>query len=121
MESGPVRSPAASTARKSFTPRPTSPTPASKWSARRPWSARRTSPTPGLTENIELNVQITGAPVNVLQEWYEEHWDAAEDVTAEILRVIERHTREHTPFEVYAKALHELHRQRSASIRCRTI
>jgi Helicase conserved C-terminal domain/PLD-like domain len=70
---------------------------------------------PGLTENIELNVQITGAPVNVLQEWYEEHWDAAEDVTAEILRIIERHTREHTPFEVYAKALHELHRRQEMS------
>jgi phosphatidylserine/phosphatidylglycerophosphate/cardiolipin synthase-like enzyme len=27
---------------------------------------------PGLTENIELNVQITGQPVSVLQEWYEE-------------------------------------------------
>jgi len=64
---------------------------------------------PGLTENIELNVQITGRPVNVLQEWYEEHWNTAEDVTPEILRVIERHTREYTPFEVYAKALHELH------------
>jgi HKD family nuclease len=66
---------------------------------------------PGLTENIELNVQITGRPVTVLQEWYEEHWNAAEDVTPEILRVIERHTREYTPFEVYAKALHELHRR----------
>ena len=66
---------------------------------------------PGLTENIELNVQITGRPVNVLQEWYEEHWNAAEDVTPEILRVIERHTRDYTPFEVYAKALHELHRR----------
>src|SRR6266446_2288650 len=63
---------------------------------------------PGLTENIELYVQITGRPVSVLQEWYEEHWNNAEDVTAEILRVIERHTREYTPFEVYAKALHEL-------------
>src|SRR5947209_12302687 len=62
---------------------------------------------PGLTENIELNVQITGRPVTVLQEWYEEHWNAAEDVTPEILRVIERHTREYTPFEVYAKALYE--------------
>ncbi len=70
---------------------------------------------PGLTENIELNVQITGAPVTVLQEWYEEHWDAAEDVTAEILRVIERHTRAYTPFEVYAKALHELHRRQEMS------
>jgi len=62
---------------------------------------------PGLTENIELNVQITGGPVTVLQEWYEEHWNDAEDVTADIVRVIERHVREYTPFEVYAKALQE--------------
>jgi superfamily II DNA or RNA helicase len=65
---------------------------------------------PGITENIELNVQITGAPVNVLQEWYEEHWNAAEDVTPEILRVIERHVREYAPFQVYAKALQEFFR-----------
>src|ERR1700719_2147806 len=39
---------------------------------------------PGLTENIELNIQITGRPVNVLQEWYEEHWNNAEDVTPDI-------------------------------------
>jgi superfamily II DNA or RNA helicase len=62
---------------------------------------------PGLTENVELNVQISGTPVAVLQEWYEQHWDAAEDVTPEILRVIERHVREYSPFEVYAKALQE--------------
>src|SRR5262249_29388085 len=61
--------------------------------------------------NIELNVRITGTPVPDLQKWYEEHWDDAEDVTPEILRVLERHTREYTPFEVYAKALHELHRR----------
>ena len=65
---------------------------------------------PGLTENIELNVQITGQPVAVLQEWYEEHWDRAEDVSAEILRIIERHTREYLPFDVYTKALHEYFR-----------
>ncbi len=62
---------------------------------------------PGITENIELNVQITGRPVSVLQEWYEEHWRNAEDVTPEILRVIERHIREHSPFVVYAKSLQE--------------
>jgi hypothetical protein len=66
---------------------------------------------PGLTENIELNVQITGRPVTVLQEWYEEHWDKAENVTAEILQVIERHIRDYSPFEVYAGALHELFRR----------
>jgi len=65
---------------------------------------------PGLTENIELNVQITGQPVSVLQEWYEEHWNGAEDVTPEILRTIERHTREYTPFQVYAKSLQEFFR-----------
>ena len=65
---------------------------------------------PGLVENVELNVQITGRPVTVLQEWYEEHWNAAEDVTPEILRVIERHVREYTPFEVYAKSLQEFFR-----------
>lgn len=65
---------------------------------------------PGLTENIELNVQITGQPVAVLQEWYEEHWAEAEDVTAEILTTIERHTREYLPFDIYAKALHEFFR-----------
>lgn len=63
---------------------------------------------PGLTENIELNVQITGRPVAVLQEWYEELWNEAEDVTPEILRTIERHVREYSPFEVYSKALEQL-------------
>lgn len=62
---------------------------------------------PGLHENIELNVQITGQPVAVLQEWYEQHWNEAEDVTPEILRTIERHTRMYSPFDVYAKALQE--------------
>src|SRR5204863_3698315 len=63
---------------------------------------------PGITENVELNVQITGAPVTVLQEWFEKHWNEAEDVTPEILRVIERHVREYSPLEVYAKSLYEL-------------
>lgn len=65
---------------------------------------------PGLTQNIELNVQITGTPVAVLQEWYEQHWDAAEDVTEEMLKVIERHVHEYTPFQVYAKSLYEFFR-----------
>src|ERR1700693_5948400 len=56
---------------------------------------------PGLTENVELNVQITGQPVTVMQEWYEEHWADAEDVSAEILTTIERHTGDYVPFAVY--------------------
>lgn len=61
----------------------------------------------GVTSNVELNVQLR-REVELLQEWYERHWDQAEDVTAGILRVIERHTREYSPFDVYALALHEL-------------
>ena len=65
---------------------------------------------PGLTENVELNVQITGRQVSALQEWYERYWNAAEDVTPDILRTIERHVREYSPFDVYAKALQEFFR-----------
>ncbi len=65
---------------------------------------------PGITENIELNVQITGSPVRVLQEWYEEHWKAAEPISPEILRTIERHIREYSPFDAYTKALYEFFR-----------
>lgn len=60
---------------------------------------------PGLTQNIELNVQITGTPVAVLQEWYEEHWDEAEDVSLDILKVVERHTHNYQPLDVYARSL----------------
>ena len=63
---------------------------------------------PGLTKNIELNVQITGSPVRVLQEWYEDHWDKAEDVTPELLRTVERHVAEYSPLEVYAQSLRHL-------------
>ena len=70
---------------------------------------------PGLTQNIELNVQITGQPVTVLQEWYEEHWEDAEDVTLDMLRTIERHIQTHTPFDIYAHSLRELFRDREYS------
>jgi len=65
---------------------------------------------PGLTQNIELNVQVVGPPVHSLQEWYEQHWKEAEDVTPQILTTLERQVAEYTPFEVYAKALHEFFR-----------
>jgi superfamily II DNA or RNA helicase len=64
---------------------------------------------PGLTENVELNVQLK-AEVEILQEWYERHWNEAEDITPEILTLIERHTFPYRPFDVYAKALQEFFR-----------
>ena len=48
---------------------------------------------PGLTKNVELNVQLR-REVEILQEWFERHWKEAEDISDEVLKVIERHTRE---------------------------
>lgn len=64
---------------------------------------------PGLTENVELNIQIR-REVDVLQQWYERYWNEAQPVSEDILKVIERHTQEYSPFEVYAKALQEYFR-----------
>ena len=57
---------------------------------------------PGLTENIELNVQIKHE-IEILQKWFEEHWKEAEDVTPDMLKTVERHVREYSPFDVYTK------------------
>ena len=42
-----------------------------------------------------------------LQGWFEAYWGRAEDVTGDVLRAIERHTERFTPFDVYARGLHE--------------
>lgn len=66
---------------------------------------------PGLTENVELNIQVqSGREVAQLQEWFEQHWEDAKNVTDDVLTIISRHTRPYTPFDVYTKALHEFFR-----------
>ncbi len=66
---------------------------------------------PGLTQNVELNIQIqSGREVAQLQNWFEAHWAEAEAVNDEVLRVASHHIHAYTPFEVYAKALHEYFR-----------
>jgi superfamily II DNA or RNA helicase/HKD family nuclease len=71
----------------------------------------------GLSSNIELNVQIdSSAEVKILQKWYEKHWDEAVDVSVDILKVIERHLYEFTPFDVYAKSLQEYFRGHEETI-----
>jgi SNF2 family DNA or RNA helicase len=59
---------------------------------------------PGLTGNVELNVQLR-REVEELQQWFDAHWNEAEDASAEVLKVMERQTRNYLPFEVYAKSL----------------
>jgi superfamily II DNA or RNA helicase len=59
---------------------------------------------PGLHQNVELNVHLQ-REVDKLQAWFETHWNEAEEVSAEILKVIEKHTREYSPFDVYARSM----------------
>ena len=66
---------------------------------------------PGLTTNIELNVQVQSArEVAQLQEWFETHWNDASDVTEDVIETIARQTHLYTPFDVYTKALQEFFR-----------
>ena len=66
---------------------------------------------PGLTKNIELNVQIQSArEVTQLREWFDRHWTEAKPVTEAVIETISRHTHLHSPFEVYAKALQQFFR-----------
>lgn len=63
---------------------------------------------PGLTNNVELNVQVQSArEVAQLQEWFEVHWDEATQVNEAVIGTISRHTHPYSPFDVYAKALQE--------------
>jgi hypothetical protein len=66
---------------------------------------------PGLSQKIELNVQIQSArEVAQLQEWFESHWNEAKPATDVVVATIERHTRAYSPFEIYGKALQEYFR-----------
>ena len=66
---------------------------------------------PGLTKNVELNIQVQSArEVAQLQEWFEEYWDKAQEVTDAIIETVSRQTQLYTPFDVYGKALQEFFR-----------
>lgn len=66
---------------------------------------------PGLEQNVELNVQLR-QDVEKLQDWFEQHWEDAEDVSEEILQVIVRHTRQYSPFEIYVRSMEAFFRGR---------
>ncbi|MEE0264013.1 MAG: helicase-related protein [Acutalibacteraceae bacterium] len=60
----------------------------------------------GLTQNIELNVQVKDE-VEALQEWFEKHWQTGTDITEAVLKVIENHCREFSPYDVYLRSMYE--------------
>jgi Superfamily II DNA and RNA helicases len=69
----------------------------------------------GLTQNIELNVQIKD-DVEQLQEWFNFHWDQGVDITNAILSVIEKHCKEYAPYDVYLRSMFEYFKTREETI-----
>ncbi len=63
---------------------------------------------PGLTDNLELNLFSTDqAHIEGLRKWYDELWKEGEDVSPDVLKVIEPHLKEYAPFTAYTKSLYE--------------
>lgn len=69
----------------------------------------------GITQNIELNVQIRD-DVTQLQQWFEERWNNGQDITQAILKVMEGFSREYTPYDIYLRAMFEYFKTREETI-----
>jgi len=61
----------------------------------------------GLTQNVELNVELSREQAAHLSDWFEARWLEAQldEVTEDLLREVLRHTRMYEPFLIYSKAL----------------
>lgn len=61
----------------------------------------------GLTQNVELNVELSREQAAHLSDWFEARWLEAQldEVTEDLLREALRHTRMYEPFLIYSKAL----------------
>lgn len=69
----------------------------------------------GLTKNIELNVQV-GNEVEELQTWYEKRWEEAKDITDAVLKVMEIHCRDYSPYDVYLRSMYEYFKSREETV-----
>ena len=69
----------------------------------------------GLTKNIELNVQVKD-DVDQLQDWFNEHWENGQDITDAILKVIENHCKEFSPYDVYLRSMYEYFKSREETV-----
>lgn len=68
---------------------------------------------PGLTQNIELNLFTSdNTHLKEVAAWYQEAWNEAEELTADLLAIIQPHVRNYFPFEIYVHAMREYFRDR---------
>jgi len=69
----------------------------------------------GLHYGVELNAVINQAQTEELKKLFDNLFKASEDIGDVLIRQIERHTRDFTPYGVYLKALYEYFRGREIS------
>lgn len=69
----------------------------------------------GLTQNIELNVQIKD-DVEQLQNWFNKQWEQGIDITEAVFKVIESHCKEFSPYDVYLRSMYEYFKCREETI-----
>ena len=69
----------------------------------------------GLTQNIELDVQIRD-DVDQLQNWFEEKWAEGQDITDAVLKSIDMHCKEYSPYEVYLRSMYEFFKGKEESV-----
>lgn len=69
----------------------------------------------GLTQNIELNVQVK-TDVDQLQEWFEHWWAEGTEITDAVLEVIENHCKEYSPYDVYLRSMYEYFKSREETV-----
>lgn len=69
----------------------------------------------GLTQNIELNVEVSDN-VDQLQAWFEEMWEQGEDITEAVLKVIQNHCQDYSPYQLYLRSMYELFKSREETV-----
>lgn len=69
----------------------------------------------GLTQNIELNVQVN-RNVEQLQQWFNRHWEQGQDITHAIIKVIDKHCRDFNPYDVYFRSMYEFFKSSEETI-----
>ena len=69
----------------------------------------------GLTQNIELNVQIRDDVVE-LQKWFDTQWELGVEASDALVKAIDVRCREFTPYDVYLRSMYEYFKKKEKSV-----
>jgi len=69
----------------------------------------------GLTQNIELNVQVRD-DVDELQRWFDKQWEQGVEVSDALLKAIDARCKEFMPYDVYVRSMYEYFSSKEKSV-----